>query len=397
MTPRRRQKGTGSVYQRASDGRWLGTIDAGYTRTGTRRRVTVTGKTEAEVKRKLRDKRLVIERDGLSEGSRLTVKAWSDEWTARQAYRLRPKTLQAYEASMRHIVAAIGHRRLADLTPGDVRAVEMAQRDAGLVSTTALHTHAVLAKMLRDALIDGHPIRPQVLAMKRPAKAVHDRTNLTVPEALAVLRAAHDLPHRSRWYAALLQGMRRGECLGLTWDAVDLDSGILAVSWQLQALPYKTPRDRSSGFRIPDGYEARPLHGALHLVRPKTERGWRIIPLVEPMRLMLADWQGRQDSPHGLVWPAANGQPADVKDDLEEWKALQCTAGVGHPSGRHYVLHEARNTTATLLMETRTPAEVITAIMGHSSIVTSRAYMHVSTDQARLALEQVARRLQIEA
>jgi hypothetical protein len=49
----RRQYRTGSVYRRSSDGRWLGTIEHGYTRTGARRRVTVTGKTEAEAKAKL--------------------------------------------------------------------------------------------------------------------------------------------------------------------------------------------------------------------------------------------------------------------------------------------------------------------------------------------------------
>jgi hypothetical protein len=181
----------------------------------------------------------------------------------------------------------------------------------------------------------------------------------------------------------------------LTWDQVDLDAEQIAVSWQLQALPYL---DRKAGtFRLPDGYEVRQLHRSQHLVRPKTGSGYRLIPAVMQMADALREWRAvAPESPHGLVWPRVkDGHPADVKDDLAEWKALQDTVGVRHPSGRHYVLHEARNTTATLLMEARVPNVVITAILGHSSIVVSHGYMHVGQGPAREAMEAVAERLAI--
>ena len=47
-----RGKGEGGVYQRAN-GRWVASVEAGYTRTGRKRR-TVTAATKAEVLRKLR-------------------------------------------------------------------------------------------------------------------------------------------------------------------------------------------------------------------------------------------------------------------------------------------------------------------------------------------------------
>ena len=40
----RRTYDSGSLYQRTSDWRWIGAVDAGYTATGARKRVTVTGK-----------------------------------------------------------------------------------------------------------------------------------------------------------------------------------------------------------------------------------------------------------------------------------------------------------------------------------------------------------------
>jgi hypothetical protein len=55
-TKRRRQYGTGSVIQ-MKDGRWRGSLEAGYTATGGRRRVSVIAATEAECKRRLQAKR----------------------------------------------------------------------------------------------------------------------------------------------------------------------------------------------------------------------------------------------------------------------------------------------------------------------------------------------------
>src|SRR5690606_9133917 len=123
-------------------------------------------------------------------------------------------------------------------------------------------------------------------------------------------------PDASRWVAALLQGMRPAECLGLTWDAIDFDRDTIDVSWQLKPLPYRIPRDRDSGFRHPPDYTVRHLQGAHHLVRPKTGRGKRMVPLVPWMRAALLDWRDRAPaSPHGLVWPGEDGGPRIDKDD----------------------------------------------------------------------------------
>lgn len=62
----------------------------------------------------------------------------------------------------------------------------------------------------------------------------------------------------------------------------------------------------------------------------------------------------------------------------------------GPLAGRRDELHEIRHTTATLLMEDGVTDTVITAIMGHSSIVSSQAHLHASQAQATKALSEVA-------
>lgn len=389
---RRRQYGTGSVYQRKSDGRWLGTIEAGYTKTGARRRITVSAATEVKAKEKLKAKMRELARGDQSGSSRATVKTWADEWLAMVQKTSTPNAHTTERAAVNSwIIPTIGHRRLEQLTPGDIRAVHRAVTDAGRSTSSALRYHGVLTRMLKAAMQDGHPVPARVLVVQAPTAAVNDRQAIPIPDAIRMLAVASPLPHASRWVAAFLQGMRQGECLGLTWDHVDDDT--LTVSWQLQALPYLDKKDRSRGFRIPDGYEARQLEGRLHLVRPKSKAGWRVIPLIPQFATALRDWRAIcPPSPHGLVWPALDGSPRDEVEDREEWWGIQKAAEVHHPAGRFYTGHEARHTTATILMEMGVPESVRLAIMGHSSMASTRGYEFVRNPEMLRALEGVGER-----
>lgn len=392
----RREYGSGSVYRRSSDGRWIGVLEAGFNPDGSRRRVTVSAKTETDCKRRLRDKRDQIRTEGTTDANpRTTVRQWADQWlTARQPH-LRPETMTSHTSAVRRwIVPVLGQRRLDALTPADVRLIEKRQREAGRSSSTLLRTRVVLNAMLKDAREEGHLVPARVVAVKKPSAGFNDRQALTVPEAIRVLDVASRLPDGSRWVVALLQAMRPGECLGLEWDRVDFDLGLIDVSWQLQNLPYIDRKKPSLGFRVPDAYEARRLHKSWHLTRPKTRKGWRVIPMVPWVAASLQAWRDvAPPSPHGLVWTRADGQPLSDADDADEWRAVQGTAEVGHPAGRYYVPHETRHTTVSLLIEARVDRSVVAAIVGQSKLLD--AYVHVDHAQTLSALERVAERLTI--
>jgi integrase len=387
-----------SLYQRKSDGMWIGTIQAGWTARGTRKRITVSSRDRATAKRKLRDKQLEVDRGNTSPISgKATVKAWATEWLGIEERRLRPSSYNATRVAVnKWIVPTIGHKRFDHLTPADIRAVANAQRDAGRSSSTQRRTHSVLTTLLKAATAEGYPVPPRLLVIERPAPSVSDRAALTAPQLAAVLDHAQDRADWSRWVAALVLGLRQAEALGLTWDEVDLNRGLISVSWQLQPLPYKVKRDRKSGFRVPDGYESRHIRGALHLVRPKSRSGARPVPIEPWLAADLAAWrQVAPTSPHDLVWPAPDGGPRLAKDDDVAWYGLQKLAGVEHPAGRPYYIHEARHTASTLLMEAGVDESVRVAILGHSSITTTRGYQHVRTEQALGALGKVTKRLEL--
>ncbi|GAB3884389.1 tyrosine-type recombinase/integrase [Terrabacter terrigena] len=397
---KRRQYGTGSVSQR-KDGLWIGRIEAGSTPSGGRRRITVSGRTEAECKARLLERRRQIDSDGVPAAgtSRTTVKAWAQEWLPIYRNEVKPR-VYATNASLvtKWIVPAIGHARLADLSPRDVRAVHKAVTGAGRSSTTAHHASVLLHRMLKAAVLDGHRVPANVFEVKHPPLSANDRDAIPTDDARRLLAVARSRPDYARWLAPLLNGMRRGEILGLTWDCVDFEKRTLDVSWQLQLLPYADKRDRSKGFEIPPKYEARQLVGAAHLLRPKSKKSRRVIPLVPWLHgELLAAREEWTPNPWGLVWASINAKgepiPHRFTDNTAMWRAIQQEAGVAHPSGRPYHLHEARHTTATLLLEEGVDQAVRMAIMGHSSIEATRGYQHLSQDLSRAAVAAVAARL----
>lgn len=401
----RRDHGSGSIYQRESDGMWIGTLEAGYYPNGGRRRITVSSKDRRTTVKKLRDKRLQLEDEGAPEVSpRTTVKAWSEEWLGMIVHTARPKHYSNQASQVRKwIVPTIGHRRLEQLAPSDVRAVHKAIRDAGKKSTTARGAHRCLMSMLQAAQQEGHRVAPRVLAVVAPAPAVNDRDAVAARDALAILAAAGERPDGVMWLLALAYGQRQAERLGLTEGAIDLERGRIINEWQLQPLPYLDPKDKAKGFRVPDGFEARHLVNSFHLTRPKTKKGFRVFPIPDPIAVALRSWlEVAPANPWGLLFTTTDPRaghdgprPINDKKDREAWHDLQAAAGVAHPSGRPYHLHEARHGLATALKEEEVDDHTITALLGHASILTSQGYMHVNDAAARAAMEKISARLQL--
>ncbi|WP_263310913.1 hypothetical protein [Brachybacterium atlanticum] len=190
--------------------------------------------------------------------------------------------------------------------------------------STAIRVHATLMGALKAASLEGHTIPARIFHVPPPAKGQSDRTEVSVADAIALLKAAETDPRRSRWVAALMQGVRQGECLGLTWEHIDLERGLLDISWQLQPLPYAhgclddagkaTCGKKRAGscteryFSVPVGFEHEQVHLRWHLVRRKTASGQRTIPLLPWMVAALTEWRDREVAPtRGWCGPRSMG------------------------------------------------------------------------------------------
>lgn len=386
-----RSKGTGSIYQN-SRGQWVASIESGWTSSGTRRRLTLKARTEAKVRARLTEAQRRIATEGPpTTFATVTMKLWADQWLTQRQHTVRPGTFVSDRSAVRRwIVPTIGHLRLDSLTPSDIRKVSASQQEAGLALPTMQRTHAVLGKLLADAVAEGYQVSQRTRETDSPGVGRSPRQSLSVNDAIKILGVAADRPDVSRWVAALVEGLRPAEALGLTWEMVDLDAETLTLAWQLKALPYVEHRNPESGFRVPRGFESRQLQGAYHLVRPKTRAGIRVIPLVPWLVDALKTWKGRVPSTHGLVWPQKDGTPQSAEFDRRQWYAIaeQAQVTVTLPDGqtRRPLLYEARHTAATLLLASGIDEITIKAVLGHSSVLSTQSYLHTDRTRTRAAL-----------
>ena len=115
----RRGKGEGSIYQRASDGKWVGMIDLGYGPDGKRKRKPIYGKTRKEVAEKMKAK-LHEQQQGIlpRETTRQTLEQYLADWLENSVKpTVRPKTYDSYyQLCKLYILPSLGRIGLSQLT-----------------------------------------------------------------------------------------------------------------------------------------------------------------------------------------------------------------------------------------------------------------------------------------
>jgi len=369
MSEARRPKGTGGVYQRTRDGRWVASVQLPAGGDGKRKRKELTGKTkaEAEAKKKAFDRELA--RHGYNPGAALRTGDWLTQWlaTTASAGDLAPRTIDGYRGYVdRYISPSVGRIVLGKLTPSHIdRLMLWMQGEKGLSPTTALQALNILKAALKDAERRGLIDRNPATLIRAPKKAYHEADVLTLEQAVAVLRWAwdQDAVTSARISLALLTGMRQSEVLGLTRQHVDLAAGVLEVKWQLQSLKTEPPKSRPS----------RHVGGSFWLTQPKSKAGARMVPIVDPLRVALARRLAEMsEDPWGFVVTAPRGGHSEATRDNGVWSDALAAAKV--PVVK---LHEARHTVATLLRAAGVDGDVVQSVMGHSSVLMTKHYQHL--------------------
>lgn len=403
----RRDYGSGSVYQRSSDGRWIGTIELGTKWSEAegkyiRDRKPVSAKTKTEVIDKLR----ALDRHATATNVP-RLDAWLREWLGKR--RKAPKTIAADKSNIEKlIIPHLGRHKLDTLKPKHILDWHETLRQRPKVRGTGtmeesaiLRAHAVLSKALEDAyrlergwLPEGNPAR----RVDRPGKGHPNVKWLDVAQSSVFLKRVENDPLISRWTFGFLTGQRQGECLGLRRPLVDLDIGMADVSWQLQRLGYKhgcgdTRCGRRFAGDCPAGIldvderttEYIHLEGGLCLTRPKGGVVKAIPlagPLVDRMRVHI---ESTAAGPHDLVWHRDGGRPLDPRQDYDAFIALLAECGLPRVKP-----HSMRHTCATVLLSLGVSEEIIRQLVGWNTLAAARSYLHRDMTASRAAAAKLA-------
>jgi integrase len=291
------------------------------------------------------------------------------------------------------ILPHIGHIPLQKLTARDLDRLHATLRARGGRGGTPLrgksvrNVHVLLSKALGDAVRRGHRVANPVAAVDPPARDDSvERAAWSRDEVRAFLDVAGGDRLHAVWRMVLTTGLRRGELVGITWDALE----DLTIEVRRQVLVR------------PDGGRGRVY------VRETTKgRRPRRVRIDEQTAVALRRWkaeQGEERLAYGAAWKTDGGlgveapwvvtEPggAVVQPDtlLTRWKRLVEMAGVT-PIG----LHGARHSYATLARRAGVPLEIVSRQLGHASIATTGdIYSHDDAEASSEAAELVARTIE---
>jgi len=362
---------------------WQGAIVLGYRTTpdGKQRAVRrkVNGRNKAEVLNRMQELRDKIAADELpASGSSITVEQWMSYWLRNIApRRCKPYTLAGYASKVEYINALMGHHRLDRLTPEHIEDAwdyllengsplpEKTRRkgDDGaplpLSQNTVHQTHRILARALKVA-VQRKKIRASPCAsMDAPARVEHELVPPSEEEVDKILDAARGTWNAARWSVALAMGLRQGEALGLRWDDIDLENGILRVRQTLmrvsgRGLVFGTPKSAKSrrDLSVPPSL----------VIALKEHRKAQIARRLEA---------GDHWTDSGLVFTRDDGRPIDPSVDARHWRDLLEKAGV-----KHYRLHDARHAAGTMLVAQGVDVRVAMSYLGHSQLSVTMRYQH---------------------
>ena len=355
----RRGRGEGSITKR-NDGRWMARVDLGW-QDGKRRRKTIYGRTKRDVQEKLREVLHRTDHGMAPVGEQETVGTFLRRWLEVRKTGIRPRTYESYEQVVRtHVLPSLERFRLAKLTPLDVSTWMNARLAAGVGARTVLYARTVLRAALNQALRWELVTRNVAALTDPPRHRPRQIEPLTSEQAKTLLSALAGHRLEALFTVAVGLGLRRGEALGLSWDAVDLDAGVLTVRRTLERAG------------------AEPRFG-----EPKSARGNRTIMLPRLVADALYAHRKRQleerlsagaqwrDS--GLVFTTPDGGALDGRNLNRLFKMILRRAGL--PDIRY---HDLRHTAATLLLAQGVDVRTIMETLGHSQIgMTLNTYAHV--------------------
>ncbi len=370
---RRRARGEGSILQRG-DGRWVARVTLPD---GKRREFY--GKTQAEVRAKLIAARADVQAGLPLPSARLTVGAWLSEWLATVAHgSVRASTFRTYEGYVKNRVQGHPAARLplARVSPSDLDRLFADLRAAGLSPRTIEQIRAIIRCAFNVALKRGLVGR-NVATLTAPPRVERKEAPALSPEGARRLLDGLASAARYPLYAvALATGLRLGEVLGLRWQDVDLDGGVLHVRQAVQRLGQQTA-----------------------FVPPKTHRSRRQISLPGSTIALLKEHRTRQIEQrlaagpaweeYRLVFTNGLGGPLVPATITKGFQADLRRAGL--PAMR---FHDLRHGTASLLLAQGVSPRVVMERLGHSTItLTLGTYSHVIPALDREAADQLDRAL----
>ncbi|NEB30778.1 site-specific integrase [Streptomyces sp. SID14446] len=328
--------------------------------------------------------------------AKTTFQQYTENWLSTLG--VDPNTIESMNSQLRlHAFPYIGSRPLGSFKPEHIREW-VATLEASVPGSYGRIIYANVRSALSAAVDDGYLNRNPVSARSVKPPAL-DLKRIVPWSAERVFAVQDALPER---YQAMVDlgagcGMRQGEILGITVDAIDFDSDMLHVEQQL-----KLSRSKPV-FALPKGGKTRdvPLPGPVAAALKEHMRRFPPLEVTLPWKTADGPKVTRR-----IIFTAPRGNHVwrtSLND--EGWKPALVAAGVipqpetkgdAYAPAREHGMHALRHFYASALLDGGETIKAVSEYLGHSNAaLTLKIYAHLmpsSQERTRTAIAAIYRK-----
>ena len=372
--------GEGSIAQR-EDGTWWARIMIGYQTNGQPKRRAFYGKTEAEVKRKLREFKKNMDNLPKDTIAKMSLGSYMNNWL--EVYKkptLKPTSYDRLEDQKRlYIDPTLEYVQMKNLNTDDI------QKLLNTLSVKYSHSTVKKAYMLLNACLNHavakkdltyNPMAP-INVPKQKEFSKKEIVILTEDEekrfiAEATKKYGNDIDiYRIGWAYVLIlyTGLRVGELLALKWTDFNEKDKSIKVTGNIVMVKN---RDRKEGD---------PKNIYIEQTAKTDAAQNRVVPLSQTAMeaiLVLKEINGSFD----YVCSSKNNKPVPKRAFDRAYRQICGRAGID-PAG----VHSLRHTFASKLFRKGADVKTVSELLGHANTkITYNTYIHIMPEQKKSAI-----------
>lgn len=365
------RKGDGSIFWHEGKGCYIGSVSLGKNPDGSRNRPTVRGKTQREVRAKLKALKDDFE-DGIDLSDKYTVAEAARDFLKNGVRGRGPATVDELRMhAEKWIIPHLGQARLKRLTTEDVDA--WLDVMAKSLATSSVRRRLFTLRRIIKFAESRNRVRRNVAALAEPPEGKEGRPSkaLTLDQGKALLRASKGRPIHAYITMSLFTGVRTEEARPLKWEHTHLRpiQGLICSCGREH--PEDLPPHVEVWRSVRKGGDTKTRKSRRTIALPEF-----VVGVLSEHRTQQREQRARQGwKSEGIVYVFGTryDTPQQAQVIRDQFRTVADKAGI--PG--NWTPRELRHSFVSLMSDSGASDELIADLVGHSDTSTTRTvYRH---------------------